>query len=64
MPDRKGNTLFDDVKVPSGKSIPHPHPKIKYSKLDCNEYIVFDPDRILIRFVLLFKRDPSCCTIQ
>ncbi len=55
--DRDENIKFDgDIIVPSGKTIANLHPKIQSSKLEFNEYIVYDPDRILIKFIVQFNR--------
>jgi hypothetical protein len=60
IPDENGQTEFDkDIIVPSGKTIANPHLKIQYSQLNFNEYIVFDPDRILIKFIVQFDRSNS-----
>ncbi len=57
IPDKNGQIEFDkNIIVPSGNTIANPHPRIQYSELVFNEYIVFDPDRILIKFIVQFDR--------
>ena len=57
VPDRKGTIKFDgDIIVPAGKTIPHPHPKIIHSQINYNEFIVYDPERILIKFIVEINR--------
>ncbi len=53
IPDSNGTIKFDNIYVPAGTTIKHPtmsdrilvHPYY-------NEYIVFDPTRILIKFIV------------
>jgi hypothetical protein len=55
-PDPNGETQYCNIIVPMGTTILNNHPKIGFSYLNHNEYIVYDADRILIKFIVIFEQ--------
>ncbi|KAH6773045.1 poly ADP-ribose polymerase 3 [Perilla frutescens var. frutescens] len=50
--DESEHVLWDDIKVPCGRLVPSEH---KDSHLEYNEYAVYDPQQIIIRFLVAVK---------
>ena len=57
IPDKDDYIIWENnIIVPAGKTIANPDKEYSNSKLNYNEYVVFEPDRISIKFIVQFER--------
>ena len=55
IPEPNTSILYDDIEVPLGNTIINKHKKTSLSELDFNEFVVFNPHKVLIKFIVQFE---------